>query len=330
MATPNSLYGDLVTTTLKNRTGKLADNVTRNNAILRELSKRPNGFMPFDGGTNIEQEIEYANNSNATWYNNYESIAINPQETFSMAEYDMKLLAISVSISGEDMLKNSGKERVINLVAKRIDNAEKTMDNVVATSMYSDGTGSGGKEIGGLQLLIADTPTNTVGGISRSAWPFWANQQASFTFTAAGIQASMDDMWVKLIRGTDRPKLILTDNTGYSKYLQSLQPQQRFTDPEWASAGFTNIAFMGNTPVILDGGYQGSTAPPAGPPTGGSPSSHMYFINPNYLHFRPHQDRNMVVLDPDRYSTNQDAVIKLIGWAGNMTISNGFLQGVGH
>lgn len=330
MASPNPSYGDLVTTTLKNRTNKLADNVTRNNAILRELSKRPNGFMPFDGGTTIDQEIDYANNTNATWYSGYESVAINPQDTFTMAEYDMKMLAVAVSVSGEEMLKNSGKERTINLVAARISNAEKTMDNVVATSMYSDGTGSGGKEIGGLQLLVADTPTNTVGGISRSAWPFWANQQASGTFTAAGILASMDDMWVKLIRGTDRPKLILTDNNGWSKYNQSLQVNQRFTDPELASAGFTTLTFMGSCPVILDGGYQGSTAPPPGPPTGGSPASHMYFLNPNYLHFRPHQDRNMVVMDPDRYSTNQDAVIKMIGWAGNVTISNGFLQGVLH
>ena len=122
--------------------------------------------------------------------------------------------------------------------------------------------------------------------------------------------------------------MLFRSNTAYSAYIQSMQTIQRVTDPDWASAGFTNLAFMGNTPVILDGGYQGSTAPPPGPPTGGSPASHMYFLNTNYIHFRPHQDRNMVVMDPDRYSTNQDAVIKLIGWAGNMTLSNGFLQGV--
>lgn len=329
MTVPGNI-GDLLTTTLRNRTRKLADNVTRNNAILRELSKRGLGFLPFDGGRTIDQEINYANNSNATWYAGYETVAINPQETFSMAEFDMKLLAVAVSVSGEEQLKNSGAERSINLVASRIMNAEQTMDNVVATSMYSDGTGSGGKEIGGLQLLVADSPTNTVGGISRSTWPFWANIQASGTFTANGIQASMDDMWVKLLRGNDRPRIILADNTAYSKYVQSMQTIQRVTDPDWASAGFTNLAFMGNTPVICDGGYQGSTAPPPGPPTGGAPASHMYFLNTNYLHFRPHQDRNMVVMDPDRYSTNQDAVIKLIGWAGNMTISNGFLQGVLH
>jgi hypothetical protein len=54
----------------------------------------------------------------------------------------------------------------------------------------------------------------------------------------------------------------------------------------------------------------------------------MYFLTTDYIFFRPHKDRNMEVVDPDRYSTNQDAVIKLIGWAGNMTRSNGFLQGV--
>jgi len=38
----------------------------------------------------------------------------------------------------------------------------------------------------------------------------------------------------------------------------------------------------------------------------------------------------MVPLNPDRFSTNQDAMIKLIGFAGNMTLANGFLQAVCH
>ena len=36
----------------------------------------------------------------------------------------------------------------------------------------------------------------------------------------------------------------------------------------------------------------------------------------------------MVPLDPDRFSVNQDAMVKLIAFAGNMTLSNRFLQGV--
>jgi len=36
----------------------------------------------------------------------------------------------------------------------------------------------------------------------------------------------------------------------------------------------------------------------------------------------------MVPLNPDRFATNQDALVKLIGWMGNMTISNRSLNGV--
>ncbi len=326
MADPG--LSELVTTTLRSRTGELADNVTRNNAILRELDKRSTGLLPFDGGRTILQEIDYANNTNATWYSGYETVAINPQNTFTSAEFDIKQLMVAVSVSGLEMLQNAGKERSINLVASRVENAERTMKNVVALGMYSDGTAFGGKIIGGLQLLVADTPTGTVGGISQSSWPFWASIAGTIGSTATTIQASMDDLYVQLVRGTDGPKLILADNTAYSRYMQSMQTIQRVTDPDWASAGFKNLAFMGNVPVILDGGYQGSTAPPASPGTGGAPSAHMYFLTTDYIFFRPHKDRNMEVVDPDRYSTNQDAVIKLIGWAGNMTRSNGFLQGV--
>lgn len=50
--------------------------------------------------------------------------------------------------------------------------------------------------------------------------------------------------------------------------------------------------------------------------------------NTKYLFWRPHQDRNIVPLDPERFSVNQDAMVKIIAWAGNMTLSNAFMQAV--
>lgn len=50
--------------------------------------------------------------------------------------------------------------------------------------------------------------------------------------------------------------------------------------------------------------------------------------NTDYLFLRPHRDRNMVPLNPDRFSVNQDAMVRLIAWAGNMTMSNRFQQGL--
>lgn len=60
MASPN--VSEIVTTTLANRTKKLADNVTNNNAILRRLKERGR-IKPFSGGRVIYQELEYAENS---------------------------------------------------------------------------------------------------------------------------------------------------------------------------------------------------------------------------------------------------------------------------
>jgi hypothetical protein len=126
----------------------------------------------------------------------------------------------------------------------------------------------------------------------------------------------MNRLWVQLVRGTDRPDLIVADNTYYRLYLDSLQAIQRITSDEMAQAGFTSLKYM-NSDVVLDGGYGG-----------GAPASHMYFLNTDYIFYRPHKDRNMVPIGGDRVSVNQDAVVKLIAWAGNMTLSNSRLQGV--
>ena len=58
------------------------------------------------------------------------------------------------------------------------------------------------------------------------------------------------------------------------------------------------------------------------------PANRMFFLNSKYLHFRPHRDRNFVPIGGDRQSVNQDAIVRLIGWAGNLTCSGGRYHGV--
>ena len=50
MAFPNAYIGDIVATTLENRSKKAADNVTRNSALLNRISKRlpPGVTFPID------------------------------------------------------------------------------------------------------------------------------------------------------------------------------------------------------------------------------------------------------------------------------------------
>jgi len=339
VASPN--LSEIVTTTLRNRTGKLADNVTRNNAVLNRLSEKGR-IRPFDGGRTIVQELAYANNGTYTRYSGYEVLNISPSDVFSAAEFPIRQAAVAVSISGLEMLQNTGKEQIINLLTSRIENAEDTFANGLAYDMYSSGSLTG--QMTGLQALISTTPTSgTVGGIDRATWTFWQNQKYSAVtdggaaMSSANIQKYMNTLAFRLIRGMDGPDLILCDNTSYGYYVESLQAIQRVTSPEKAAAGFTSLQYAGAgrvIDVVLDGGFQGSTGDGntfgsggAGA-VGGAPSSTMFFVNSKYLFYRPHRERNCVVLDPDRFSVNQDAMVKLIGWAGNMTISNSALQGV--
>ncbi len=60
MASPN--LSELVTTTLRKRSKKLADNVTNHNALLRRLRERGNTEIT-DGGRTIVQELEYSENT---------------------------------------------------------------------------------------------------------------------------------------------------------------------------------------------------------------------------------------------------------------------------
>ena len=321
MASPN--LSEIVTTTLRNRSGTIADNVSENTALLSRLKSRGN-VRTFSGGRTIIEEMDYAENSTYKRYSGYETLDISPSDVLTAAEFDIKQASVAISISGLEMLQNSGKEQKIDLLYARMRNAERTMKNNLSADCYSDGTADSGKQIGGLQSLIADDPTTgTVGGINRATYPFFQNKLYDFsaesvTSSATTIQAAMNALWLRCTRNSDSPDLIIFDDVYFTYYWSSLQANQRFTNEKMAEAGFHNLKFQ-QADVVFDGGLGGD-----------APSSHGYFLNTDYIHFRPHKDRNMVPINPDRYSTNQDAMVKLLGWAGNMTLSNASLQGVMH
>jgi len=340
MAFPN--LSEIVTTTLRSRTGVLQDNVSRNNALLARLNRKGR-IKTFSGGRTIVQELDYANNSTFSWYSGYQTLNINPSQVFTAAEFPIRQAALAISISGLEELQNSGEEAIIDLLESRVENGERTFMNGLSNGVYGDGTVA--SSIGGLQLLIAASPTSgVVGGIDRSQWGFWQNLSYS-ALTNGGAAAGpaniigyMDSLWVQLIRGRDYPDLIVADNNMYRYYLQAMQSIQRISSdgsaPDLAEAGYMSLKYM-QADVVLDGGYQGQSSDPlpyetssSASAVGGTPTNYMYFINSNYLHWRPHAARNMVPLDPDRFSVNQDAMVRLLGWAGNMTVSNCFLQGV--
>jgi hypothetical protein len=321
----NSSISDMLATTIESRTKKIADNVTNNNALLAKLKKQGR-IKTFSGGTKILQELSFAENSNAGWYSGYDLLPVGVSDVISAAEYDIKQAAVPVIISGLEQLQNSGRERMIDLMEARLEVAEATMANLICGGLYSDGTAAGGKQIDGLAAALPVDPTAAAyGGIDGSAFTFWQNavsdQTAANGLDPTKIQGYWNLLWANLVRGMDRPDLIMADTSVWNAYMSSLQTLQRFTSTESADAGFATLKFM-DADVCLDGGiYNGSGG-------SGAPAGTAYFLNTKYIHYRPHANRNMVPLSPNRrYATNQDAEVQIMAWAGNLTTSGRQFQG---
>ena len=303
---------------------------TNNNALLKRLKARGN-VKTFSGGNVILEEIMYndstTNNTNS--YSGYEVLNVAQNSPISAAQYSITQYASAVSISGLEMIQNSGKEQIIDLLDGRMNIAEAQLANRIGSDIYLDGSGNGGKNITGLGAAVPDAPTSgTYGGINRATWTFWQSvvysgvTNGGSAVTAANIQAYMDALVVQLIRGSDKPDLIVADNVYYKLYLQSMQSIQRITDSGNSSQGigFASLKYYGAgmaSDVVLDGGI-GSAAT----------ANHMWFLNTKYIMFRPHADRNFVPIGGERQAVNQDAIVKLIGWAGNLTTSGSQFQGV--
>lgn len=318
MASPN--LSEIVTTTLRNRSGEFADNVTKDLALLRRLEQRGN-VKPADGGRTLVQELEYAENSTFQYYSGYEVLNVAPSEVFSAAEFNWKQAAVNVTWSGlEADIQNAGKEKVIDLLESRIANARRTMANNLSTGIFSDGTGTSGKQVGGLQSLVADAPaTGTVGGINRANFSFWRNQVYDFsdesvTASATTIQAAMRNLYLNCKRGSaasEAPDFVVAGTTYFEFFWNSLTTIQRVTSEDTAVAGFDSLKFR-KSDVFHDEDCA---------------AARMYMLNTQYLFWRPHRNRNMVPLER-KGAINQDATVVPIVWAGNLTMSNAARQGV--
>ena len=330
MAFANSSVSDIIATNIQSRTGELADNVTSNNALLRRLKDRGN-VKTFSGGNVILQEIMYSDSAtnNTNSYSGYEVLNVSQNSPISAAQFSITQYAAAVTISGLEMIQNSGKEAIIDLLDGRMNVAEAQLANRIGGDIYLDGTGNSGKNLTGLGAAVPDAPsTGTYGGINRATYSFWRSVKYSGTTdggsatSASNIQGYMDALAVQLIRGTDKPDLIVADNIFYRMYLQSLQSIQRISDggSSTAGSGFASLKYYGAgmaSDVVLDGGI-GSAAT----------ASHMWMLNTKYIMFRPNANRNFVPIGGERQAVNQDAIVKLIGWAGNLTSSGPQFCGV--
>jgi hypothetical protein len=319
-------WSELAATTYRKHESEVADNVSKHNALFRRLTKKGR-IRTEDGGLSIVTPLEYASNSTYQRYSGYDALNINAVDVLTAAEYPWRQVAVNVAASGLELRTNMGESRIINFTKAKIRNAMNSFKNGLSTDLYSDGTAA--NQINGLQALISDTGTGTVGQINSSTFPFWQNivQSAAaplqggsaLTLGPSTIESLMLALYIKLTRGTDMPDVAVFSDDLFTMFEQSQTSLKRYTSTDTgapesdANAGFISMKYKG-CDVFFDS-------------SGGIPAVHGYFANTEYLEVVVHRDANMTIMD-ELKSVNQDAVVIPVLWMGNVVTSNRSLQGV--
>jgi hypothetical protein len=311
-------FTELVSTTYRMHKKEVADNVSNHNALYRRMTEKGNIRLE-DGGLSIVCTLDYATNSNYQRYSGYDVLNIGAVDVISAAEFPWRQAAISVAASGSEIRANNGSSRIINLAKAKLKNAQRSMSNGLSSDLFSDGTAT--NQMNGIQAIVADTGTGTVGGINSSTFQFWQNQvfdasDNSVTVSAATIEAGMMlPLWLQCTRGNDTPDLIVMDSNYFSFYEASQSSLKRYAPSDEGKGGMISMKYK-TADVFFDSSASGI------------PANHMYFLNTDFLELVVHQDANMEIM-PELRSVNQDALVIPILFQGNLVCSNRARQGVG-
>ena len=304
---PDINLGLLLSTTLKNYRETLVDQIHNSNAIFFML-KAKGAIKEESGGERIVQPIMYGTNTTAGSYSGYDLLDTTPQEGIDAAEFNWKQYSASITISGEEMRKNSGsKHKIIDILDARTKQARLSLQQQLVEGIFSDGTANGGKQLTGLEAMVSTT--GTYGGITSTGNSWWQSYVSAVNgaVTLAVMRTAFN---TPTLGGKDHPNIIVTTQTQFEKYealltsfnsVVSLNTNSEGTK-KLGDAGFQALEFKG-VPIVWD---ENTT------------SGVMYFLNTDHMKLVVHSQANFSTTDfvkPD----NQDAKVAQILFMGNLT-----------
>lgn len=248
MADPN--LGQLGATLFEATSGKPEDNIFLSQLGLKIL-KDHDGFedLSSEGGSLIEETLEYAENTTAHSYGEQDLLDTNKVDTFDAARFEWKTLAATLTFTEQEMLRITGKNAKIKVASARVENTKKSMTADWNRQFYQAGTGNGGKDMGGVDLYVPTDPTTgTVGQINAGTFPFWRSRQTSGAKTTNAydnLRSAMELIYNTCSKGAyeEHPEWFVFHQTDFQGYAKTLTANERFVDKKSADGGWNNKVF---------------------------------------------------------------------------------------
>jgi len=213
-------------------------------------------------GRAIFAELEYATNTTVKAMSELETLDVTRVDVFDQAEFAWKHIGGDVVMSEFERAITEGGGGKFKLLARKIDNLKSSMEKAVNEQLFSDGTGTSSKEIGGLNHIVPLDPTSgTVGQILRSTFSFWQSQQTSGAKTSTAfdnLQSTLRSVYNLCSNGIgqENPQFCVTDRAvfeGYEGLLTSNERYVREGKGDKGVSGFTGPQLMfKDIPIAYD------------------------------------------------------------------------------
>ena len=285
MAGPTTLsevLDNLYTTTWQNMKGTIQDQVF--NALPFWYWLKEKGKMEtVDGGRFLTEPLQYDKSDSVKWIGRGGTASMNDFQFLTVAKYDWRYLVGSIVRFGVDDQQNRGKNEIISLMNSKMENVKNALMTEFETRLFAAAgtvvagtTTNDNPAFDGLQFLVPDDPTlssNNAGGIDPSVYTWWRNQTTNATgksFATYGIslmRTLMNNCTNNL--KMDKPDIILSGQTPYEYYEDTVLPIYRVSNNKLADMGFENLQFKG-TPMM----WSPSCA-----------STRLYMLNTNFIKF---------------------------------------------
>jgi hypothetical protein len=277
---------------------RLFDNFFDSNGLCNKLLKSGQ-YKSVNGGTTIDIPLAYAAAGASGWFDGSDSLSTEDVEQLTAARYQWASVFSGVTLSKKDIALNAGDAGVVKLLASKVSLAEKTIKDLMGTGLFSDGTNT--KSIVGLRDICDND--QVVGGVNQATNSWWQSNldESTTTLSLSALNLQYENACVD----DEKPNLIVSNRTPFTKFYNLLTPLQRFTDKETAGAGFSNLLFN-NVPWITDSHC---------------PALHIFGLNLNHLWLCYHPDMNFT-MDPWVEPTNSRVRISRIVWMGALGSSN--------
>lgn len=328
-------YTDFVTATADKILRKsFEDNISRASPILGwfmddgNITGRANGrrYMAGVTGDRLREELMTELNGTGKWYQGTETVDTTQQNVGTVAFWDPKSLIISATISGQDMRRNKGKEKLIDLTKARIDQAMISLRTLLAGALFSDGTGNSGKEIYGILALCPNDRGTSVNYGDITANTSWWLCQRSRSGTTYGNVADFDTnfraygrrLYNDCSEGGSFPDIHVVSQELYEKYDDTLKPFERHESKKMLDLGFENYMTYFGKPVVWDRFH---------PDHQSSTTHRWYMLNSEFLALRYSPEANFSQLGFQR-PANADYITTPINWEGAMTTNARRMHGV--